>query len=130
MSPAATRTTSLLVAGAVVAALIGVVHLIEAPEYFEAAAYLGVLFLVGGLGPLAAAVAMVVPRFAGLRRLAITLTALASIIMIVMGVLSRTAGLPGLDESEWEPLLIISLVLELVFVLMTPALLRSGRARR
>lgn len=130
MSPTTTRTTSLLVAGAVVAALIGVVHLVEAPEYLEAAAYLGVLFVIGGLGPLAAAVAMVVPRFAGLRRLAITLTALAGVVMIVMGVVSRTVGLPGLDDAEWEPLLVVSLVLELVFVLMTPALLRSGRSRR
>ena len=132
MSPAATaRTTSLLVGGAVVAALVGVIHLVVIPDGFEEGpAYVGVLFIVGGVAPLAAAAAMVLPALASVRRLAILLMALASIVMIVMGLVSRLAGLPGAEQEGWGLLIVASLVLELVFVLMTPALLGSGRGRR
>ena len=132
MSPArtVTRTTSLLVGGAVVAALVGILHLVVIPDGFEGAPYVGVLFIVGGIAPLAAAAAMVLPALASVRRPAILLMALASVVMIVMGLVSRLTGLPGAEKEDWAVLIVASLVLELVFVLMTPALLRSGRSRR
>jgi len=43
-------------AGIVLIALVGLIHLIEAPEYFEEATYLGLLFLANLVGAAAAAV--------------------------------------------------------------------------
>lgn len=46
-----------------------------------------------------------------------SVAALVAAGMFVGGVLSRTTGLPGFYEAEWEPLLLASLVLELVSAL-------------
>jgi len=79
---------------------------------------------LGGLAPLAAAIVMVVPAFpTGLRRLAIALMALACVLMIIMGVISRVVGLPGVGQDPWDAFLIISLVLEAAFLALTPTLL-------
>lgn len=112
-------------AGAVIAAFVGIFHIVPVPEYLAKASYLGVMFLLGGLAPLAAALVMVVPAFpAGLRRLAIALMALACILMIIMGIVSRTVGLPGVGRDPWDAFLLISLALEAAFLALTPTLLR------
>ena len=110
--------------GAVVAVFVGLFHIVPVPEYLAKAPYLGVMFLLGGLAPFAAAIVMVVPAFpAGLRRLAIALMALACTIMIIMGVISRVVGLPGVGQDPWDAFLIISLVLEAGFLALAPRLL-------
>lgn len=48
--------------------------------------------------------------------------------MFVGGVLSRTTGLPGFYEAEWEPLLLASLVLELVYVALYVTVRRPQRS--
>ena len=116
------RSSAMWVGG--VATLVGLFHVVPAPEYLVKQPYLGVMFLLGRLGPIAAAIVMVVPAFpAGLQRLAIALTALACALMIVFGVLSRITGLPGLDREPWDALILISLVLEAAFLSLTPTLL-------
>ena len=117
--------TGALWLGAVVAVFVGLFHIVPVPEYLAKAPYLGLMFLLGGLAPIAAAVVMVVPAFpAGLRRLAIALMALACLLMIIMGILSRVVGLPGVGRDPWDAFLIISLVLESAFLALTPILLR------
>jgi uncharacterized membrane protein YhaH (DUF805 family) len=104
--------TRLRYLAAALAALVGVLHLVMAPEYLEEAAYIGVLFIVGGLALLGVAAALV-------RRpapAAWTVGGLISIGMFVGFVASRTVGLPGFHESEWELSGIVSLVLEAAFV--------------
>lgn len=96
------------------AALVGVIHLALSPEYLEEAPYVGVLFIVGGLALLGVAWAL-------LRRpapAAWTTGGLVSIGMFIGFVLSRTVGLPGFHEAEWELSGIASLVLEAAYVVL------------
>jgi drug/metabolite transporter (DMT)-like permease len=94
-------------------AVVGVIHLVLAPEYFGEQAYIGVLFVLGGI-----ALAVLAVR---LWRADDTPSwLLGALIMAGMGigfVLSRTTGLPGFKESEWELSGVICLALEVGFVL-------------
>lgn len=103
-------TTRML--GAAAAAGIGAVHLLLAPEYLGEEPYIGLLFIAGGI--VSALVAI------KLWRVDHTLSwALGSLVALGMAaglVLSRTVGLPGFHESEWEPSAVLSLVLEAAFV--------------
>jgi hypothetical protein len=106
------RSVRLRQTAATLAAVIGVLHLALSPEYLDEAPYVGVLFVVGGLTLLGVAWAL-------LRRpapAAWTVGGLVSIGMFVGFVLSRTVGLPGFHEAEWEVSGIVSLVLEAAFV--------------
>ena len=95
-----TRTVALW-AGAVLATFIGILQIVPVAEYLQLAPHLGVLFLIGGLVPLAAAAVMVLPAFPdALRQPAVTLMALASILMIVPGVVSQVVGLPGVETGR------------------------------
>jgi hypothetical protein len=95
---------------AVAAALAGtgVLHLALAPEYLSEQAYVGALFIVGGV------VALVLAAITWLREDARALAAGAAVAggMAVGFVLSRTTGLPGFHESEWEASGLLSLLLE------------------
>ena len=100
------RTGAALIAG------VAAIHLVLAPEYLSEQAYVGVLFLLGaGAGALIAA---------RLWRAADGLTwvvgAGLSAAMAAGFVLSRTVGLPGFHESEWELSGLLSLLLEGAFV--------------
>jgi hypothetical protein len=89
-------------------ALTGLLHLALAPEYLEERAYVGVLFVIGGM----AAVGLGVLLW---RRDEARLWPLAGVLaggMAVGFVLSRTVGLPGFHESEWEASGLLSLALE------------------
>lgn len=89
-------------------AIVGVIHLVLAPEYLDEQAYIGVLFIAGGLAGLFVAFRLwIAPD-----RFAWTLGALVAAGMFVGFVLSRTTGLPGFHEEEWELSGIISLILE------------------
>jgi hypothetical protein len=105
-----TSRTRRLAAGALGA--VGAIHLILAPEYFEEQLYIGVLFVLGG----AALAAMALRLW---RTDDVPSWLLGALTMAAMGVgfvLSRTTGLPGFHESDWELSGLISLVLELGFV--------------
>src|SRR3954464_12658177 len=105
-------------------AVVGVIHLILSPEYLSEQTYIGVLFIAGGLFLCALAVALWrvdnVPSWL-----------LGAPTMAGMGigyVLSRTTGLPGLKETEWELSGIVCLVLEAGFVAAAVAAPSRGGA--
>jgi hypothetical protein len=101
--------------GVATALALAAIHLIEMPEDFEEMPYLGVLFGVGGVLLIAAAVGMV-RRSAS--RVAWATGALVAAGMFVGYCISRTVGLPGMDVEAWgEPLGVLSLVLEAVFLM-------------
>ena len=119
-----TKTTRRLAAGSL--GLVGLIHLILSPEYFSEQAYIGVLFVLGGLALIAFAVRLYrsddVPSW--------LLGALTMAGMGVGFVLSRTVGLPGFHESEWELSGLVCLVLEAGFVAVAArALLPAGDRR-
>ena len=102
----------------------GIIHLILSPEYFSSQAYVGVLFVAGGLflGALAVALWMRdnVPSW--------LLGALTMAGMGIAFILSRTTGLPGFKESEWELSGLVTLVLEGGFIAAAVAALSRGGA--
>jgi hypothetical protein len=99
-------------------------HLLLAPEYFGEKGYVGVLFLLGAAagGLVAARLWMADDARAWL---AGTLVAAG---MAAGFVLSRTVGLPGFHEAEWEGSGLLSLALEAGFVALATARSRAGRA--
>ena len=117
-------TTRKLAAAALAA--VGVIHLILSPEYFSEQAYIGALFVAGGLFLLALAVRLWraddAPTW--------LLGALTMAAMGVAFVLSRTTGLPGFHESEWELSGVVALVLEGGFVAAAVAALAPAGAPR
>jgi hypothetical protein len=94
--------------GAALIAGVGLIHLVLAPEYLGQQLYVGVLFLAG-----AAASAYVAARLWRQGDMgAWILGALVAAGMAVGFVLSRTLGLPGFHEHDWELSGIVSLLLE------------------
>lgn len=94
----------------VVAALAGtgILHLVLAPEYLAEQAYIGALFIAGGITSLVLAAVMWVREDA---RVWIA-SALVALGMGAGFILSRTTGLPGFHEGEWELSGLVSLLLE------------------
>ena len=90
----------------------GLLHLALAPEYLDEKAYIGGLFIVGGLASLAIAARL----WTANDRRAWALGALIAVGMAGGFILSRSIGLPGFHEADWELSGIVSLLLELGFV--------------
>jgi len=114
-----TSPTTRKLAAALLAAN-GIMHLILSPEYLSEQTYIGVLFIAGGLFMCGLAVALWradnVPSW--------LLGALTMAGMGISFVLSRTTGLPGFKESEWELSGIVTLLLEAGFIAIAiPALM-------
>lgn len=108
--------------GIILIIVTGIVHFIEAPEYFEEAAYMGVLFVLNGIGSLAAAYGIYKRQNWGW--LLGLLIAGGSIIGYA---LSRSVGLPGVAVKEWlEAIGILSLAVEGVFVILALKTLTAG----
>ena len=101
-------------AGVALIFLVGLIHLLVTPEYFEYAAYVGLLFLVNVAG--SALSAYGVYRGA---RWGWILGLVISVGSFVGYIVSRTAGLPGvpgiLREPFTEPPGLLSLVVEAAF---------------
>jgi hypothetical protein len=98
--------------GAVAMAGVAAIHLVLAPEYLSEEPYIGALFLLG-------AVAGAVIAWRLWRSADTTSWAAGAFIAAGMAagfVLSRTVGLPGFHESEWEASGILSLLLEGTFL--------------
>jgi hypothetical protein len=116
-------TTRKLAAAAL--AVVGLVHLALSPEYLSEQTYIGVLFIAGGLF----LCVLAVPLWRADNVPSWLLGALTMAGMGIGFILSRTTGLPGFHESEWELSGIISLVLEGLFVAAAiPALLPARAA--
>jgi hypothetical protein len=97
---------------AIAAAGISAIHLLLAPEYLAEQAYIGLLFIAGGLA--SAGVAVVLWRRQD--PAAWLLGGLVAAGMAAGLLLSRTTGLPGFHESEWELSGFVSLLLEAVYL--------------
>jgi hypothetical protein len=98
--------------GIVLIALEGLIHLIDAPDSFEDATYMGLSFVAIVLGAAVASVGI----YRG-HRWGWSFGALIAGSALVGYVISRTTGLPGLPAEEWlEPLGILSLLVEGLFV--------------
>lgn len=88
------------------------------PEHFEEAKYLGVLFILNGVGAGCAAVGIYLQRGWGW-----WLGAFIAAFSIINYIISRTVGLPGREVEDWNTIGIISLVVEATFILVfLPAL--------
>ena len=114
-------TTRKLSAAALAA--VGIIHLVLGPEYFSKQAYIGALFVAGGLFLVGLAVRL-------WRTDDVPSWLLGALTMAGMGigfVLSRTTGLPGFHESEWEVSGLVTLVLEAGFVIAAVSALSPGR---
>jgi hypothetical protein len=112
--------TGLVGAGIALILVVGLIHLINSPEDLEEGSYTGVLYLANFLGALAAAVGIYRGKGWGW-----VLGLLIAGGAFVAYVVSRTVGLPGLGvEEEWlEPLGVLSLVVEALFVGVSLAIL-------
>jgi hypothetical protein len=95
-------------AAAVLLAGTGVLHLALAPEYLEEQLYVGLLFIAGGI--VSALLAARLWRTDDVRAWLAGATVAAG--MAAGFVLSRTVGLPGFHEAEWEASGLLSLLLE------------------
>lgn len=115
----------LVLAGVVLIVLVGLIHLIEAPEYLEETAYVGLLFLANAAGSIVAAYGIFRDR-----GWAWTLGVLIAGGAFIAYVLSRTVGLPGApdlaEDSFFEPMGVASLAVEALFVIVYAV----GSARR
>ncbi|HZB83692.1 MAG TPA: hypothetical protein VE288_12715 [Rubrobacteraceae bacterium] len=99
--------------GTALIALVGLIHLLVVPEYFEFATYLGLLFILNALGALASAV--------GIYRRAWWGWPLGVVIAggaFFMYIESRTVGLPMLNEGWIDPPGVLSLIIEAIFVVI------------
>jgi hypothetical protein len=93
----------------------GLVHVIDAPDAFQEAAYKGWLFALNGVGALVAAIGIYLRK----RAWGWDLGLLIAVLSIVFYIFSRTVGLPYLppEPDEWfEPLGVISLLAEGLFL--------------
>src|SRR5919112_3522498 len=117
MSTLSIRGTSgsgrLVGAGISLIIVVGLIHLIGAPEDLEEAPYQGLLFLGNFFGSVLAAIGIYRGRSWGW-----DLGALVSVGAFAGYVISRTIGLPGLPvEEEWlEPLGLLSMLVEALFM--------------
>jgi uncharacterized membrane protein YciS (DUF1049 family) len=105
-------------------AVTGVIHLVLAPEQLSQKAYIGALFIAGGVAALVVAARLWIRSDGS----AWTLGAVVSACMFVGFILSRTTGLPGFKEPDWELSGIVTLVLEAGFVAAFIAARRAQRA--
>jgi hypothetical protein len=99
--------------GTALIALIGLIHLLVVPEYFEFATYLGLLFILNALGSFASAAGIYLRKWWGWP-LGVVMAGGA----FFMYVESRTVGLPMLNEGWLDPPGVLSLVVEAVFVVV------------
>ena len=120
-----TRTVgrNLMWSGIVLILLIGLVHLVEGPEYLEESTLIGVLFFVNTV----AAVVSAIGIYRGSRSWGWGLGVLVAGGALVAYVLSRTTGFLGFYDDEWlEPSGIFSWLVEGLF-LITAVWMFRGR---
>jgi hypothetical protein len=102
----------------------GILHLLEAPEYYGEVKYIGGLFVACFLGSVIAAVGIWKQRpwgwWAGIAIAGGSLLAYVA---------SRTVGLPSFREASWsqalEPMGVASMLIEAAFVVLAATLLNA-----
>lgn len=101
-------------------------HLYLAPEHLDEMPYIGVLFILGGVGSLVAAVWLF------LRDTPLAWGAGGALCagMLLALILSRTTGLPDFKEEGLEPLALVCLVVEALFLGLWIHALRRASVRR
>ena len=118
--------------GIVLIALTGLIHLVLMPEYWEFALYLGILFLANALGAGVSAYGI----YRGERLWGWTLLLVAGG-ALVMFLVSRLVGLPGIPEEEYQEgfrgftaVGIGTMIVEILFILLFFRVVRgASRAR-
>lgn len=110
--------------GIILIVITGIIHFIEAPEYFDEARYLGMLFTLNGIGSsLLAAYGIFKNELLGW--LVGFLIAFGSIIGYIV---SRTVGLPNSIVKNWfEFMGLLSLIVEGLFILFAYSYLNGRR---
>ncbi|MBI1279935.1 MAG: hypothetical protein GC179_17545 [Anaerolineaceae bacterium] len=107
-----------IIMGAAIALIVvtGLIHLVTAPENFDEAAYKGMMFMVNGVAALIAAAGI----YRGSKTWGWGLGLLVAGGAIVMYVVSRTIGLPGIgiDDAWFEPIGVLSLLVEGIYVVL------------
>ena len=115
------RTETIRKAGAAALAGTGFIHLVLAPEYLGEQAYVGVLFVLGAI-----ACGLLALRLWRSNDPAAWLLGSAVAGGMAVGfVVSRTLGLPGFHESEWEGSGMLTLLLEGGFIGLAAVAMRS-----
>ena len=121
-------TISSTLVGAAIALIVvtGLIHLVTAPDDFTEAAYKGALFIANGLAALIAAAGI----YRGSKTWGWGLGLLVAGGALVMYVVSRTIGLPGLgvDDAWFEPIGVLSLIVEGAYVLLALKVLSQNQA--
>jgi hypothetical protein len=114
-------------AGTSLIAVVGLIHLLEAPEELEEVTYLGLLFLANFGGAVVAAIGI----FRNYRW-GWGLGTLVAGGAFAGYVISRTLGLPAMPVEDWlEPLGLLSLLVEALFVgLCLTIFVRSAKEAR
>jgi uncharacterized membrane protein YfcA len=112
--------------GVALIVVIGLIHLIDAPDSLEESTIKGVLFLTNFLGALAAAFGIYRNDSWGW-----VLGVIIAAGAFVGYIISRTIGMFGLPPDEWlEPLGVLSLVVEALFVLLFVRMFASRTEHR
>jgi hypothetical protein len=112
--PFSSISRPLALAAAVLLALTGLIHAIEARDFFDTQTYVGVLFVFNVVGAAVGVAGLLRggPRWAWVLGIVVAGGAFVGYI------LSHTVGLPSFKESQWEALGIASLVIEASFCLI------------
>jgi hypothetical protein len=108
------RQRILRLAAIALVVVVGLIHLIGAPQHYRVAPYIGIGFVANFIGALVAAVGIYRDAMWGW-----VLGALVAGGAVVMYVVSRSVGLPGFERAvgRWSgPLGILSLVVEALFL--------------
>ena len=110
------NSRALLVGAAIVAIVVtGLIHLVQGPEPYAEAPYVGILFYLNAAGAAIAAYGI----YRGVKSWGWGLGIFMAAGAIVMFVISRTVGLPGMDVQDWgEPIGLLSLIVEALFVVL------------
>lgn len=127
--PSPSSTSNLTWMGIALMGLTGLIHLVEAPEYFAEERYIGVLFLIATIGAAISLYGIWNEHdwgwFLGI------IVAGGSVVAYLT---SRTVGLPGFRENSWqdflEPSGLFSLIVELLFCVIAIRFLSRQTALR
>lgn len=115
---------SLMWVGILLILATGLIHLIETPHHFEEASYVGVLFILNGIGTAVAAFGIYLQRGWGW-----WLGAFIAVFSIISYIISRTIGLPAAHVEEWNTIGIISVAIEAAFLLVfLPSILNQRKS--
>lgn len=120
------NSRSIAFGGALLILAVGIIHAVEAPDYLDEQAYVGVLFILNAVGCFVVAAALATrPDW----RAAWALGALIAAVSFIAFILSRTTGLPSFKEDDWEALGVLSMVIEAAFVLVASGVLLGAGSR-